>query len=222
MATKDALGYVLVAGLAAGGSYYFFKEQIRSLQDRITQLEEQRYAEYGVLSAVNRIQLAIQPANYRCSHLDKQGLGRGEIHYAWSTEYSYGVDVQGYDWNSNITRVDDKTLKVTVPNLIQLNPIKVEFDDFIETNEASGNRWERMYKHAVSVGQNWMGKDADNLPYSRPAIVKTAKQQLENHLKGLLNAERPADKQIESLTVEFKRPYTTRSALKFHKACRYL
>lgn len=222
MATKDALGYVLVAGLAAGGSYYFFKQQIQSLQDRIAQLEEQRFAEYGVLSAVNRIQLAIQPANYRCEHEDREGVGLGRIHYAWSTEYSYGVDVQGYDWKSNITKVDDKTLKVTVPNLIQLSPVKVEFDDFIETNEASGNRWERMYRHAVSVGQNWMIADAKNLPYSRPAIVKTAQQQLENHLKGLLNAERPANRQIETLKVEFKNPYTTKPALKFHNACRYL
>lgn len=222
MATKDAVGYILVAGIAGGGAYYFFKNQIDLLQARIDQLEEQRYAEYGVLSAVNRIQLAIQPATYKCTHTDTQGVGKGVIRYEWSTEYSYGVDVQNYDWKANITKVDDHSLKVRVPNLTQLSPIKAEFDEFIETNEASGNRWERMYKHVVDVAHNWMLKDARNLPYAKPAIVSMAKQQLENHLKGLLNAERPANKQIENLIVEFQTSYTTRPALKFNKACSYI
>lgn len=222
MATKDAVGYLLVAGIASGGAYYFFKNQINLLQDRIKQLEEQQYAEYGVLSAVNRIQLATQPAKYHCTHVDRVGVGKGVIRYQWSTEYTYGIDVKGYDWKSNITRLGDNSLRVKVPDLIQLSPVKVEFDEFIETNQASGNRWERMYKHVVGVGQNWMIKDGKNLPFAKPAIVSTAKHQLETHLKNLLNAERPADKQIKNLTVVFNTTYKSKPAIKFNKSCTYM
>lgn len=221
MATKDAVGYLVVAAIAGGGAWYFFKNQIEQLQARIDQLEAMRYAEYGVLSAVNRMQLAVQPAQYKCTHTDRQGLGKGTIRYEWSTEYAYGIDVQNYDWKGNITRVDDHSLTVKVPGLTQLNPVKVEFDEFIETNEAGGNRWERMYRHVVDVAHNWMDKDGKHLPYAKPAIVATARQQLENHLKSLLNAERPLDKQITNLKVEFATRYNNKPAIKFSNACVY-
>lgn len=224
MATKDALGYLLVAGAAAGGSWYFFENQIGLLQGRIEQLEAQRFAEYGVLSAVNRMQLAVQPASYKCRHTDKQGFGKGTIHYEWSTEFAYGIDVQGYDWAANVTRVDEHTLKVRVPKLIQLNPIKVEFDDFIEVNEASGNRWERMYGKVVDVAHNWMGRDAEHLPYAIPEIVTTARQQLARQLRSLLNADRPADRKIREVIIEFSTPYPkkAKAKLKFDRTCKYI
>lgn len=201
---KELMALVVSLGIGAGGTFFYLNEKIENLEKQLKIAREGRPPAYGILSRVNRVELETVSSPFKCQYLDGGfPVFKGEILYFWDFEYAYGVVVPpNYDWQ--VKDLGNGTAEVTAPELAQLRPIKVEFTDFIELNEANGDRWERMYIDVKGIGQQWIKHVGDERLLIDSSSWSEAKSSLQDLLLPLVNQARESANQTKFSTVQVK------------------
>ena len=216
---------LIIAILIGGSGVYFYQvKEIDNLNERIDALISGQVPAYGLLSRVNRVELEKSSSPFTCK-LQDGGFPKfkGIIRYFWDFEYAYGVVVApNYNWN--VEDLGNGVGEVTAPKLQQLRPIKVEFKDFDEINEASGDRWENMYYDALKVAKEWVTYSGNVRLEIDEALWLDSKVSLSAMLLPLINqARKSANKsEFSSLNVVFKgQPLSfDKKALSLPKECK--
>jgi hypothetical protein len=204
---KNVLLGMVIAVLAAAALYFYNEAQSKPTSN----------PDFGQLSQLNRLVLAKQTITDRCTLENKDGFGKGIIVYDWAFEAGYGIDVPlNHSWQVKETAPGD--FVITAPPLTQLHPVTVNFTDFIEKNEASGNRWETMYYDARTAAGKRLNAAIRYALEHNAAVTREAKVSAQKFFAQILTATL-ADKPVNSVTVNFKKSGKTGSKLRNSKSC---
>lgn len=191
--------------VGAAASYFYFSGELAKLQEELDLLENAQVINYGVLSSVNRVELETASTEFNCKHTNTDGIGKGTIRYFWDFEHAYGVDVpSSFKWE--LSELDETSAEITVPALVQLRPVKIEFSDFDESNQASGNRWEKMYRHVITKAKERTVKAGNSRLISDSNLWIDAEKSMANLLLPLINQVRTQHElePLEALRVKFE------------------
>ena len=189
---KDVIVGALVVILA--GTAFYFYQKAESAGDNSPK--------FGQLSALNRLVLVTQEYTDSCTHHDDEGLGEGTIVYDWKFEFGYGLDFPlNYAWNVQEPTVGNYV--VEAPPLKQLHPLVVDFTRFIETDEANGDRWQRMYEYAKPAAFARMERATEVNLKANDELTSQAKASVESFILQILRAANP-EKTVSSVTVNFE------------------
>jgi hypothetical protein len=199
---KEIIAGIVALLIGAGGAYFFQNSKIKQLEARIDALITGQVPAYGILSRVNRVELEKASSPFSCK-LQDGGFPRfkGVIRYFWDFEYAYGIIVPpNYDWE--VKDLGNGVGQVLAPSLQQLRPAKVEFRDFDEINEASGDRWERMYYDALKVAKEWVEYTGNFRLRADENLWSDSKVSLSNMLLPLVNQARKSANKSSFSTLE--------------------
>ena len=188
---KDLIAGALIVALG-GTALYFFTQANSQTTNPPT---------FGQLSAVNRLVLATQDYTDSCTHHDDRGLGEGTIVYDWQFQFGYGLDFP-LDHVWDVREPTPGHFVIAAPPLKQLYPLKVDFTRFIETDEANGDRWQRMYEFAKPAALARMTRASEVYLASSSDLASKAKHSAEGFFTQIL-AEALPGKTINSVTVDF-------------------
>lgn len=218
MNTQLAAGLAVVGlGLGAAGAAVPLLKKIRALEERLAITEGRLAPTYGILSKVNRIVLAEEPhveqcviwdcgrdGDRDCSGQNPKGevqgdrINRGVLTMDREFVYTWGVDAQSWDWESNIDIDAEGIARIKVPDLQQLTPDYAYFTRVKQDDDATGNRLERMFTKSKSaaiggVNGSRIGVIEQQLRYERKglgnnSILEQSRASMAEELKLLLNA----------------------------------
>jgi hypothetical protein len=190
--------YTIIITIIAsvGSATLYFTQKISELDHSITQLEIDkeklkisRPTSYGQLSKVNRVELTTTSVQQDCVAWDWEGWGQGGIEFKWEHQFAYGVSIPS-DFVWDIIPDGDNKVKVIVPELKQLRPIKVEYYSYKERNEATGEQWENMLDKATPTAKAWLEAAASNKLKSDRNVIESARAAAETFLLPLINESR--------------------------------
>ena len=184
----------LVASIAS--ATFYFSQEISKLNDSIVQLEKDkeelrnsRPTSYGQLSKVNRVELTTTSVQQQCVAWDWEGWGQGGIEFKWEHQFAYGVTIPSdYEWK--LIPEQDNKVKVVLPQLTQLRPIKVEYYSYKERNNATGKQWENMISKATPIARKWLEAAATNKLKSDRNVIEGARASAQSFLLPLINESR--------------------------------
>ena len=204
---KNVFLGMVIAALAAATLYFYNEAQSNPTSD----------PDFGQLSQLNRLVLAKQTITDRCTLENTDGFGKGIIVYDWAFEAGYGIDVPlNYTWKVEETAPGD--FVITMPPLRQLHPVTVDFTDFIEKNEASGNRWEKMYYDARTAAKKRLRAAIRYALENNAAVEQEAKASAQRFFGQVLTAAMP-DQSVKSVTAVFKKSKNKGTKLRNSKSC---
>lgn len=188
---KDIVLGVLVAALGGAAIFFYFESKANiNNQPR-----------WGELSAVNQVVLATHEIFDSCTHKDDEDWGEGVIIYDWKFEFAFGLDIPiNHTWDVEQTTPGNFT--INTPPLTQLRPLIVDFTRFVETNQADGDRWERMYEYAKPAAITRLDR-AMQVDLNNDRIRQVALGAAQNFFEKILQHTMSDGQQFNSVTVVF-------------------